>query len=225
MKKTILLFAMAITASVAVAQKIDFGIRARYTNVNLKGSFNGSSINGNSNKLHNIDVGVFADINYGSSLTFQPGIAYVLKGGIGYSTEMPTPTSIAEMANDIKLNYLEIPLNLLYNFQLKPGKIFVGAGPYMGIALSGKSNNDTYIYGIDGTEQTHSRTKQSINFGSGQDDLKRFDYGINTMAGFRFNNKLEIGAAIGFGLANMSNISILKLHNHTESISVGYFFE
>lgn len=224
MKETLLLFVMAIATSVAMAQKVDFGIRARYSTVNLKESFDGSNINGSSEKIHNIDVGIFADIKYGTSLTFQPGIAFILKGGAGYSTDMPTPETITQTINDIKINYLEVPLNIVYNFQLKPGKIFIGAGPYIGVALSGKSNSNTFVYKLDGTEVDRNSSSQSIVFGSGPDDLKRLDYGINTMAGFRFNNKLEIGAALGFGLANLSNVSVINVHNHTESISLGYFF-
>lgn len=225
MKKILLFFVMAITTNLAMAQKVDFGIRARYTAFNLQESIHdgSSNINGSTERSYNIDAGIFADINYGA-FTFQPGIAYVLKGGTEFYDSMPTAQSYAQIIADTKINYLEIPLNLLYNFQLKPGKIFIGTGPYIGVALSGKDNNTTFVYQVDGTEVARNSSNQSINFGSGQDNLKRLDYGINTIAGFRLNNGLEIGAALGFGLANLTNVDALKVHNHSESISVGYFF-
>lgn len=228
MKKTFLIAALALIAGAATAQQnqIHWGIKARYTFAKLNETFSDPSfgtISGNSGNVKNVDIGAFAEINIAKNAVFQPGLSYIQKGGAGTSQETNTSGNIEFVGSEIRLNYLEIPLNVLYNVPLKPGKIFVGMGPYAAIALSAKNKQTTVTFDNQGNS-TQDHSTQSIKLGSGQDELKRMDFGINALLGFRLNNGLEIGGGMGFGLANLSNVSALKTHTQTISISAGYFF-
>jgi len=57
----------------------------------------------------------------------------------------------------VRINYLEIPLNLALQHDLGDAKLFAQAGPYIGIGLSAKTKDS------DGDEY-------EWDFGSGEDD-------------------------------------------------------
>jgi len=196
----------------------------RYTSADLQTSGGGQTTS--SGKNYNADPGVFFDINRGD-ITFEPGLIFVLKGGVNNFTSYATATTIANSFADLNLYCLDVPLNILYNFKVKPGKIFIGGGPYLGYTLSGKSKILTYGYTItpNGEQTFQNNTDQSATFGSGVDDLNRFDFGANLLAGFRLNKGWEINAGLGFGLANVCNVPGYTTHNHTTSFGLGYFFK
>lgn len=222
MKKNLILIIFILVSVNAWAQKINFGIKASYTSAKLNESYNNQS--DNSSCLNNIDLGVFAECKYGN-VTFQPGIIYALKGGDGGYDGFANMAGYSETFNDVSIYYLEIPLNLLYNFHLKPGKIFVGAGPYAGIALSAKNHLYTYVYDSDGNAVSQSNSSNPILLGKGPDELKRLDYGINVMAGFRITKGWEISLGTSWGFANLANVPGLNINNQVKRISIGYFFK
>lgn len=218
MKKTLLIAALAFIACAATAQqnKISWGVKASYNFAKIDASVSDptfGNFSGSSDNLHSFGFGAFAEIGLGDKGSFQPGISYIRKGGA--STTDDTGVFVHEKTN---FDYLEIPLNFLYNVPLKAGKVFIGMGPYVAMGLSAKSKTDDTSTD-DGTSNT-----TSIKFGSGENDLKRMDFGINALGGFRFNSGIEIGGGMGFGLSNLTNVSSVKTHNHTISISAGYFF-
>lgn len=233
MRKTLLAIAvLAFMASAAIAQqkKINWGIKAHFTVTKFNETSSNPSI-GTTNfgskggeNVKNIDIGVFAEMNIAKNVVFQPGLSYIHKGGASiyvqgdYSSDNTT-----DVGSEILLNYLELPLNLLYKIPLKFGKIFVGMGPYAAIALSAQNQQTTAsLDSLNNTTQIHST--QNIKIGNGKDEQKLVNFGVNALLGFRFNNGLEIGGGMGFELSNLSNVPYVKTHNQTISASVGYFF-
>lgn len=125
--------------------------------------------------------------------------------------------------------YLEVPVNLIVRLPLVNNKtnIFVNAGPYIAMGITGKSKIDGQIAGA----AFHS--EESIQFTSTdptQNDqayskLKRFDYGLNFGAGFDLG-KVLLKANYSLGLSKINSTQTNNSANdnnkyRTISISVG----
>lgn len=221
MKKTLLSLIIIFFVSPAIAQNVNFGLKAGITSSILVESYNGTT--STTGGINNVDIGAYADIKYGN-FTLQPGLAYFLKGGGGgssytYSSSSGTATFYDQL---IKLYYIELPVNAIYNIPIKAGKFFVGGGPYVAIAVAGKSE---IVSSTTAAGSSSSSATTDISFGSGTNHIRRGDYGMNVLGGFRFNNGLDLGLVYGFGLQNLSNQSNFSVKNASGSITVGYFFQ
>jgi hypothetical protein len=195
MKKVLIVASLIGLTSFSFAQSVSFGIKAGVNFPTL--SVSDGSASATSSSSTGFHAGAIADIGLGQ-FSLQPGILFTTKGGSSGSSSFGS--------SDLKLNYLEIPVNLLYNISVpKAGKVFLGGGPYFAYGLSG--NNGT-------------------KFGSGANDIKNPDFGINILGGFRFTNGLFLSGGYGFGLGNLNNDSSagLTIKNKGASISLGYFF-
>jgi len=225
MKKILSLFALILFAGIAAAQTPKFGIRARYTSAKMTTSQSG--ISSTSNAVTNVDAGFFAEMDYGL-ISFQPGLAFILKGGGNGSLIAPTTsgaTSYSAVATELSFKSLELPLNVLFNIKLKPGKLFLGGGPFIAYNLAGKAEFDINTYNFSGAPISHDHSSQKISFTSDPNDFKRFEVGLNAIAGFRLNNGIELNLGLGSGLTNITNDSYTKITNHTLSAGLGYFFK
>lgn len=209
MKKGILtlcLFAMAITVSMAQGSEVQskgrFGIRG---GVNLaKETYEMSNI---SLTLDN-QAGILAGLVYEYSLTeqlyFGTGLLFSQKGG-KFEEDGETLKEI--------LNYLDLPLNMVFKADLKGPKLLLEAGPQLSCAISGK---DKYEYsGLSESED--------LEFGSDEEQYKRFDFGLNMGAGVEFLD-LQLKVNYVIGLSDISNLSEGSVKNKTLAISLSYFF-
>src|SRR3982750_3481581 len=129
------LFLLSITQSL-LAQSIHFGV---------KGGLNESYIAGlspnNNTKGYlrpGFHAGAFAEFKF-KKWSVEPGLLFTVKGYKATSnTVQTTPggTFNISISGTQTYQYIELPVNLLYNVNVKPGKIFIGGGPYMGYLLS-----------------------------------------------------------------------------------------
>ena len=110
-----------------------FGI---HTGVNFQ-NINGKDFTGN--KLENgmvvgFNIGVNAQIPLASEFFFQPGLMYSIKG---------SDLDITGFDEEVRLGYLELPLNLLYKPILGNGHLLLGFGPYVAYGITaGKDKDD-----------------------------------------------------------------------------------
>ena len=142
-----------------------------------------------------VHIGAVAEFGISENLFIEPGLLFSQKG-TSYDVEGDY---------DLRMNYLDIPLNLRY----KVGNFFLQGGPLIGIGLNGTQNYD------EGAEE-------DIEFGTGENETKRVDIGLSLGAGMNFNN-FQISANYGFGLRNLSNIDDMSTKNRVFSVSVGYY--
>jgi len=207
MKKTILLAALFVATITAFAQTTTtFGIKA---GVNFsKLTYSGGGFSVSSQSLTGFHIGGVVDVGINDNFSFQPGLLFSTKGGKSESDGDAGKTT---------LNYLEVPINFIYKVPAGDGKVFFGAGPYIGYGLSGKDTET-----IDGT-----KTSSDVNFGSTEDDVKNPDFGVNFLAGYELKQGLTINVGYGLGLANLANggTDVGKIKNQLFSVSLGYFFK
>jgi hypothetical protein len=167
-------------------------------------------------------AGVIADIPFGESgLRLMPELNFVQKGvkaNGNVNFDLLGQIVNADVDANVSLNYIELPVNLAYAVEAGSGRFIIGAGPYAGFGLNGKTSAKVSFQGQSQEED------EDIEFGSDEDQIKRFDFGANFMAGYIMNNGLLFKVNYSLGLANLSNVSDSDWKNRYFGVSVGYFF-
>ncbi len=165
-------------------------------------------------------VGLVAEIPIASAVNFRPELNFIQKGyKISFSEDFGTGT----FAFDGKetLNYLEVPLNVTYSLRAGTNTVFLGAGPSLGLGLSGKSKLTSTQPG-----QPTTTEEEDTSFGGDEtkDDYKPLDLGLNINGGFQLTNGFFLKLAYTFGLSNLSHEPEASYKNKGFAFSVGYFF-
>lgn len=200
MKKTSIILTVFLFAFAVAQAQTTFGVRA---GVNLQNQ-NGKS---GGNKLENkiapgFNIGVNAEMGVAPDFYFQPGLLFTTKGA---------KAKVGD--GKVSLNYIEVPLNLVYKPVLGTGKLIAGFGPYVAYGIGGKwkvGNSET-----------------DVNFGSGDnDDYKPLDMGANLLFGYELASKISIQMNVQLGLLNLDpkggSDDIVK--NTGFGVSLGYRF-
>jgi len=231
MKKTILTVFAAVCAFTASAQfsepnKPTFGIKAGVNFASVSVTQQGSSANYGSGTLTSFSAGAFADLPIGTNFSIQPGLYY---SGKGYNVK--ANFNLGEDFNvsaeeTVKLSYIQLPLPLLYNASNSAGKFFFGAGPYAAAAIKAKGKASGVIDIDLGEEQMSGSDEDEQDLTIGKNgDVKRLDYGVTGLVGFRLNNGLLISANYDLGLANIYNTDdTQKMKTRTIGVSLGFSF-
>jgi hypothetical protein len=157
-----------------------------------------------------VKAGVNVNIPIADRLIVQPGLFYSIKG---------MKSDANNQTHNITLHYAEIPVNLQYMFNdPSEGRFFIGAGPYLGVAFSGK---DIYA-GSMGSGTT------DFKFGSGADqDLARIDLGAGVNAGYLLRSGLFFRGAYQMSISNLKpseESADYTIRNSVITISVGKQF-
>jgi len=229
MKKLVLsLLTVAGLASAASAQNrmpIKFGVKAGVTFPTFETS--GTENEGDSWKTNlSFYVGGTVDLPISEMFTIQPGLSLVGKGGKGeFQYVNKEPMNLYTINGTAKLStmYIELPVNAIVNFNVGNGKLFIGAGPYYAMAISGKTKTTASLIS-EGTSITDS-TDEDIKFGK-EGTMKRGDFGVNFIAGYQLGNGLNINAGYGLGLSNLdySDTNVSKVTNRVLSVGLGFSF-
>jgi hypothetical protein len=165
-------------------------------------------------------VGALAQIPVSSSINFRPELNFIQKG---FKLSLPDNSGGFSYSNesDATMNYLELPLNFVYNLPAGANHVFLGAGPSIGYGLSGKSKSKESGTGIPTVEE-----KNDINFGGdeNEDDFKPLDLGANILGGYQMTNGLFFKVGYTFGLSNISHDPDASYKNKGLSFSIGYLF-
>lgn len=212
--------------------------------------------------LAGAQVGVFLNVRFGK-LALQPAVLFSQKGYKASSTsrEVYSDTlqskgtfirdSIATtpVSATVRLNYLEIPVNLVYTFGETRG-FQVIAGPYVGFGFSGKEKTDATTTRTVQTEREIESQPQVVDeFSTAvakqeadvkfQNDVKAtddftkayyrpLDVGLNLGLGYR-RDRFQLQAFYGLGMSNILPKEAGKTPNGTAKnrviqFSVSYLF-
>ncbi len=128
----------------------------------------------------------------------------------------------------MNLNYIELPVLVVYNLKKDSNKWFVGVGPSFGYGVSGKADifQTTHIGSLTQTEFSEAKAFKDIE--DGGLGLKRFDFGINAMIGMRILEKGSIQLGYSHGLSNIAskaNYSGDKYNNRSIMLTLGYLIK
>jgi hypothetical protein len=215
MKKLFLILAVLPIPYVSFAQS--FGVQA---GLNIASQSIGTTESGgytiSTSSRTGFLIGATAAFPISKSVSFRPELNYIQKGS----------KTVGETADEfvhISLNYIELPLNVVYSSAAGSGHVFFGAGPSIGYGLSG--NTQIKSGGQD--------ISADIKFDGKVDDLapdefghlKALDFGLSFFAGYQFANGFFADAGYAFGLSNITPEAGSSLKNKGFSIKVGYMFK
>lgn len=197
MKKTmmVLLLSLLVGGSTLFAQGL--GLRAGLNFQNLTGDgFEDGKM------APRFNIGVDYEIAVAPDFYFAPGLLFATKG-----------SKYEFLGEDIQigLNYLEVPLNLVYKPVLGDGNLIVAFGPYVGYGLGGKAKSD--------------EGDTDIDMGSDEEEnvFKALDMGANLSFGYMFGAGLSLQFNTQLGLVNISHGDD-AVKNTGFGLSLGYRF-
>jgi len=162
-------------------------------------------------------IGPIVDFPVSKSFSVETGAIFNTKG---YHTNSQTSFLGISLGAKSKtsLTYIDIPITAKLSYPVGNLTVFLNAGPYLGIGISGKTTVEANVSTISGSDE------YEVVWGNDDDsDLKRIDYGLSLGAGVRFNS-IEIGASYGLGLANLATSEDAKMNHQVIGISLGYMF-
>ena len=181
--KKIIIASIAFSSIKSTLQaQIYFGINGGINMSNLKTTVNGKD-DGFKGSIGYIGA---ADVNIpvGTNLLLQTGLQYE-----SYHTKLNvtnTGTDYTETINGkTHVEFISVPLKLLYQMPSGNNVFSVGGGVYAGIGVSGHTNGSTYSqtdYGGDFIVKDTSVIDQSLQFGSAVGQIKQLNIGINVSA-------------------------------------------
>jgi hypothetical protein len=218
MKTVILLAAIGLFSIQLNAQSMTrnattttFGLR---TGVNFQ-TLNGKDATGNSLE-NNINTGFHAGFNaeipVGTGSYLQPGILYSRKGAEFQSGSR----------DEVKLNYIEVPVNFVYKPLVGMGNMVLGFGPYVAYAIGGNVEQAGSERNID-FDAAYNANDVATQF-------KKFDAGGNLLAGYEFANRMSLQLNAQLGLVNINKDNPTHADDQTKwrntgfGLSVGYRF-
>jgi hypothetical protein len=155
--------------------------------------------------------GVIVQIKGGKYFELRSGIEFFKKGwkinyfDEGDSTHLPSD----KLLRKYNLNYLQIPVTLIYATPIGIGKLYVGIGPYLAYALNGEVSTpdktfdlqfekyNEYVFRY--TPDDHTPIRYITHY-----TANRFDYGIESVMGYEFEFGLFIEAKYNIGFRNVS---------------------
>ena len=235
MKKSILLIAVIAITTLSANAQIGFGAQVGGNLAILKSEYTppgGPDEDEKSKTRFGFLVGVVANIPFSSAISFRPELNFIQKGGKFSSSEtIYGVTSVYK--EDIALNFIELPLNIVFSIPAGPGRFCVGAGPNISFGISGKdkwsgttsgggfptqSSSDSYKIKFDG--------KKSADLPQNDNDyhLKALDFGANALVGYKMNMGLFFNAGYTFGISNLNPNPDYSLKTSGITFKIGYMF-
>lgn len=195
---------LALSASFAIAQepgKMSFGILGGVNFQNLNGKLSAGDKLEN-DMLLGFHGGVNVQIPIAPEFYFQPGLMFAVKGAKNTTTILGS-----DITDEIKLNYVEVPLNLVYKGALGNGFVMLGFGPYVAYGISGKKvvtgNSFSYERGVD---------------------YNALDAGANIFVGFEMASGIFLQLDTQFGMLDIDPNENNTAKNTGFGLSLGYRF-
>ena len=191
------LMGLLMISSTGAFAQMSFGVKAGLNFSTMTNKTDGKKDKDDETKFKpGINVGAFADFELSDMLAVEAGMNVEAKG---YKTKHEFKEEITgfkeKRITKMSLLYVTVPVDVKLTF----GSFYVLAGPYVGIAVIGKSKTKT--------EHDNDTFKESfdIEFGNDQDKslYKRLDAGLGFGAGYEINNNLGVRAGYDLGLMNL----------------------
>ena len=215
MKRTLFILVLSILFAGTSFAQVKFGIT---TGLNISSFSESGSDAEVYNYIAGLQGGLVVDFNITENFSVIPEILFSQLGA--YQLYEEERNSKNTYSYYWILNYLQVPLNFAYKINVGSShKFTLFAGPYAGYLLSAQYKVESDIDGAKKTEK-----EEDIKIGSGENEVKALDFGINAGIGFQFGNGIFIKTQYNLGLNNLSNNSNSTLKNKNVAITIGYYF-
>ncbi|WP_035567708.1 outer membrane beta-barrel protein [Hymenobacter sp. IS2118] len=231
--------ALLLAATAAQAQ-VSFGPRVGLNATTLNYDFKDDDEPDSKTAL-GAQVGLSLNAQFGK-LSVQPSLLFTMKGDKAEDSGRETfggsdpVTIVYDVKQTIRLNYIELPVNLVYSTNGAEGGFQVFAGPYVALGLGGKVKSESKVtITANGQTETESESESNnIKFASeeGDDDklyLRALDAGFNLGMGYKVGGA-QVQLGYGLGLGNLipkdqdGKDPEGKVRNRGFQLSFAYFF-
>lgn len=223
-----LLIPLVLTTLLPLHAQVSFGLRGGYnvsaTQIKNSQGYKSNSLGTNS-QLTTLHADLIVNVPVYGKLYFQPLVRYITKGA--YLRPLPSkPGEYVESANQLKLHYLETPLNFVLKFPVGLGKVVVGAGPYVAYGLGGSYDLDLIYDGAVVSTDSHNLQFNYKDKGIAPGaQLGRFDAGANVIVSLELNSLIVVGANLSRGMFNLDRNSSARISNSYFSLSLGVLLD
>ncbi len=215
MKKFLLSLGAACLLAVGAQAQVSYGIKAGVNLAKYSNFATETGLEDYESSNPSFYVTGYADLSVAPNFSIQPGISLQGKGA-KFSGSGDVSGSWTRNVMSI-----EIPVNAVYYIPTgDAGSVFLGAGPYVGYAVSGKDKAKQDFLELTGEEST------TLKFSGDDKDMKAFDAGVNFLAGYKLSNGFLINAGYGLGLTDLapSDAFDKSISNRVLSFGVGFQF-
>jgi hypothetical protein len=212
-----LLVLMVICTMIVSSQAQNLSITGGLNLSNQMIKYDGQTLSDDFKMLPGFHAGAFTSIPLSGTLTFDPGLLITTEG-FRYNFNLSFLGENFRVKSKVNLIYLDVPLNLKNTFDLGGANLYIQAGPYAGIGLSGKIKTEMTYNG-----ETEKETVD-VEWGNSSDDqYRRLDFGLGAGAGIGLGN-MSFGVSYNLGLANTasSNEGGGTIKNRVLGISLAY---
>lgn len=188
-----LLALSAVLIAASAQSQVQFGLRAGLNLAHV--SSNQTMIENHKKTWPTLQGGLVLDISASENFSFQPHLLLQGKG---------TRWETDSLKGKYRFISLDIPLNLLY----RSNGFFIGGGPNLGFNLDASTKFDGDV--------------TDIGIGTDNDEVRRFDFGVNIMAGYQTDFGLVVGLNYLRGITNIDQTPDADWRNHVFGITLGY---
>jgi hypothetical protein len=214
-------YSLAVTALLicfSSQAQFRFGVKAGYNNATVDYKKNAYT---SDHSISGFQAGVFGEFNLNRSLLLTSHIIFNQKGNV---MKAAVPDNMYSLT--YRLNYLETNLLLAYKIPVKNLDICIGAGPYLGAALSGaeKGWENTFAGERNIDRKVYfSNTKTSVYDTT---YFKSFDAGIDLNASVKYK-KYQLYFNFSKGFTDRTNIGDAdwSMKNKVFTVGLGYYFK
>ena len=181
-----LLFLLLLTGFIASAQpKLMLNVGGSRSKVTPDFTFHPDTVNKTVTQRTGLRFGfsAFIPIDKDNKFIFNPGIQYAQNGSKVQQTFDTSRIRFYYMITDQKINYINVPLQVLYQVPLKgKTKFMIGAGPQLSLFYNGEIKVTTY--------DTARKFKETIDkdplVGKAENNYRTLHLSGNALAGFDF---------------------------------------
>lgn len=222
MKTTVILLSIILLSVFCLnAYAQTYGIRAGLNLSNMHFKYGNTILSQDFKMNPGFLLGPTADFPLSDYLSIETAALLSTKG-FKTSDKETYQSEIYEYKSTLNLVYVDIPIALKGRIGVSDNTyLFLSAGPYVGIGISGKSKSES-IYNGDKTSH-----EEEVKWGSDEnnDMLKRPDFGLAFGGGVEIKS-FQFGIFYNLGLANISAYAEdeTKIKNRVLNISAGYRF-
>lgn len=184
-------------------------INAQVVQFGIKGGANVSIFGNNVKSKIGFQGGGFAKIELSDKFFLQPELLYMQQGLERDNFSLPIPGVTSLVSGNLKITYLNVPLLIKY---YPYEKLFLEAGPQIGLLLSAKGN------------ASYEGNNYDLDF---KDNFKNIDLGMNVGVGYDLSDKFSIAMRYNVGTTKMANTDyVADFYNRNSfiSLSVAYTF-
>ena len=214
MRKLMALLLIGISFS-AFGQKFTAGVQAGYVSASYLA---GGDQYINASAISAYEFGATGSFHLKDHLYLESGLRWIQKG----SVKTKTIIAVNGGSTSIKINYLELPLNLDYKFKLnKNVKGFVGAGIYFAAGMSGKETGQEVTIAGNNAINRNVQFTTSSNYSANYTSVTPIDFGTDAFAGVEYKN-FDVAVNYSKSSSKVETTSSTKYQHQTFGVSVGY---